>query len=152
MDLKNVFETDGDERAVSPVIGVILMVAITVILAAVIGAFVIGIGGDQETVPQASFSSSQENTADDADDVVIDISHESGESIPEDNVDVTVDGESADDFEDVTTDSFGDPISAGSTYTITDDDDDFDGDETIRVVWTSDDGGDSSILYDFEVR
>jgi flagellin-like protein len=32
----------GDERAVSPVIGVILMAAITVILAAVIGTFVLG--------------------------------------------------------------------------------------------------------------
>ncbi|MES3517670.1 MAG: type IV pilin N-terminal domain-containing protein, partial [Natronomonas sp.] len=36
MQLKNILTTDGDERAVSPVIGVILMVAITVILAAVI--------------------------------------------------------------------------------------------------------------------
>lgn len=35
-----------DERAVSPVIGVILMVAITVILAAVIAAFVLDIGDD----------------------------------------------------------------------------------------------------------
>jgi len=35
----------NDKRAVSPVIGVILMVAITVILAAVIGAFVFGMGG-----------------------------------------------------------------------------------------------------------
>lgn len=34
-----------DEEAVSPVIGVILMVAITVILAAVIAAFVFGMGG-----------------------------------------------------------------------------------------------------------
>jgi len=34
-----------DERAVSPVIGVILMVAITVIMAAIIGAFVYGYGG-----------------------------------------------------------------------------------------------------------
>jgi len=34
-----------EENAVSPVIGVILMVAITVILAAVIGAFVFGMGG-----------------------------------------------------------------------------------------------------------
>jgi len=32
------------DRAVSPVIGVILMVAITVILAAVIGTFVLGLG------------------------------------------------------------------------------------------------------------
>lgn len=36
-------ESDGT-RAVSPVIGVILMVAITVILAAVIGTFVLGLG------------------------------------------------------------------------------------------------------------
>lgn len=34
------------DKGVSPVIGVILMVAITVILAAVIGAFVISLGGD----------------------------------------------------------------------------------------------------------
>ena len=34
----------GDDRAVSPVIGVILMVAITVILAAVIATFVLDLG------------------------------------------------------------------------------------------------------------
>jgi flagellin-like protein len=44
------------ERGVSPVIGVILMVAITVILAAVIGAFVIGIGGTSQDVPQATIT------------------------------------------------------------------------------------------------
>lgn len=37
------------EEAVSPVIGVILMVAITVILAAVIAAFVFGMAGDIST-------------------------------------------------------------------------------------------------------
>lgn len=46
------------ERAVSPVIGVILMVAITVILAAVIGAFVLGLGDNLENSsgPSASLS------------------------------------------------------------------------------------------------
>jgi flagellin-like protein len=43
-----------NEMAVSPVIGVILMVAITVILAAVIAAFVFGIGGQQAAAPTAS--------------------------------------------------------------------------------------------------
>jgi flagellin-like protein len=53
MDLKQFFD---DEQAVSPVIGVILMVAITVILAAVIGTFVLGLGDQvQNTTPQASF-------------------------------------------------------------------------------------------------
>jgi flagellin-like protein len=51
---------DGaSNRAVSPVIGVILMVAITVILAAVIGAFVLEIGDQQETAPSTSFESDQ---------------------------------------------------------------------------------------------
>jgi len=46
---------DDEERAVSPVIGVILMVAITVILAAVIGAFVLQLGDSvSQTAPQAS--------------------------------------------------------------------------------------------------
>jgi flagellin-like protein len=44
-----------DDRAVSPVIGVILMVAITVILAAVIGTFVLGLGQNVQSTPQASF-------------------------------------------------------------------------------------------------
>jgi len=43
-----------NEEAVSPVIGVILMVAITVILAAVIAAFVFGLGGSQQAAPTAS--------------------------------------------------------------------------------------------------
>ncbi|WP_122088325.1 type IV pilin [Halalkalicoccus subterraneus] len=42
-----------DDRGVSPVIGVVLMVAITVILAAVIGAFVLGLGDGLGTNPQA---------------------------------------------------------------------------------------------------
>ncbi|QLK25105.1 type IV pilin N-terminal domain-containing protein [Natrinema zhouii] len=44
-----------DERAVSPVIGVILMVAITVILAAVIAAFVLDMGQGQSASPQAGY-------------------------------------------------------------------------------------------------
>ena len=45
-----------NEDAVSPVIGVILMVAITVILAAVIAAFVFGLGGQQVAAPTASIT------------------------------------------------------------------------------------------------
>ena len=48
-----------DERAVPPVIGVILMVAITVILAAVIAAFVLGFGADTDSAPQASWGASE---------------------------------------------------------------------------------------------
>ncbi|GAB3681759.1 hypothetical protein GCM10028857_06490 [Salinarchaeum chitinilyticum] len=55
-----------DDDAVSPVIGVILMVAITVILAAVIGAFVLGFGGGGPSAPTASWDSSEETTVNNA--------------------------------------------------------------------------------------
>lgn len=50
--------SSGEDRGVSPVIGVILMVAITVILAAVIGAFVLDLGGSLggSQAPSASVS------------------------------------------------------------------------------------------------
>jgi len=51
-----------DERGVSPVIGVILMVAITVILAAVIAAFVLDLGQGQSANAQAGMSF-DENTS-----------------------------------------------------------------------------------------
>jgi len=54
MDLKAFIQ---DDDAVSPVIGVILMVAITVILAAVIATFVLGLGDSlSNQAPQASFN------------------------------------------------------------------------------------------------
>ena len=50
-----------DERAVSPVIGVILMVAITVILAAVIAAFVLDMGQSQSSSASASVQFDNQN-------------------------------------------------------------------------------------------
>ena len=53
----------GNDRAVSPVIGVILMVAITVILAAVIGTFVLGLGDSVQQNVQAGATVSGDSTA-----------------------------------------------------------------------------------------
>jgi flagellin-like protein len=52
MNIKALF---NDDDAVSPVIGVILMVAITVILAAVIASFVLGLGDQNNPAPTADF-------------------------------------------------------------------------------------------------
>jgi len=51
------------KKGVSPVIGVILMVAITVILAAVIASFVFGMGSKVKSAPQASFMLEDNSTA-----------------------------------------------------------------------------------------
>ncbi len=53
-----------DEKGVSPVIGVILMVAITVILAAVIASFVFGMGTKTSVAPQVQLM------VEDADDAI----------------------------------------------------------------------------------
>ena len=51
-----------DERAVSPVVGVILMVAITVIMAAIIGAFVYGYGGSMTQMKDVSATARHQGT------------------------------------------------------------------------------------------
>ena len=66
------------EEAVSPVIGVILMVAITVILAAVIAAFVFNMGGSQEKAPTTSLSVSSNPDTQVAD---MKISHKGGDTL-----------------------------------------------------------------------
>jgi flagellin-like protein len=73
MQLKQLF---ADDDAVSPVIGVILMVAITVILAAVIASFVLGLGDSTTVSPQASLDSDY-----DSDTSNLTITHNSGDSV-----------------------------------------------------------------------
>jgi len=127
MDFQALF---GDDRAVSPVIGVILMVAITVILAAVIGTFVLGLGDQvQSTTPQASFGFDQSNVTfqtnapADAEAETMTITHESGTTISESNLKVTVGGATAFavDESDQTTDGVwdgSDDVSAGSSVRV----------------------------------
>ncbi|MCL9812576.1 type IV pilin [Natranaeroarchaeum aerophilus] len=173
MNIKNIFV---DDSAVSPVIGVILMVAITVILAAVIGAFVIGIGDDQSTVPQASWDFDQtteeiEFVSTESDAKTVTITHSTGTTIDESNLEITAEGETAwdSDGSGPAADTVGlwdgtGSVSAGQSVRVVGYDDTksdsetFDGDselltsgDTIRIVWTSDDGGDSSVLSDYEV-
>ena len=52
----------GSEDAVSPVIGVILMVAITVILAAVIAAFVFGMAGNVSKTRSVAVTATEQGT------------------------------------------------------------------------------------------
>lgn len=81
---------DSSDRAVSPVIGVILMVAITVILAAVVGTFVLDMGATVgDTAPRASLSV----TADASNDVV-NVSHQGGDPLNSGDTRVTISNDS----------------------------------------------------------
>jgi len=83
-----------DDDAVSPVIGVILMVAITVILAAVIASFVLGLGDQADNVqPTASFSFDYDQSNGN-----LTVTHDSGESIPAEDLVTRGDGINASEF------------------------------------------------------
>jgi flagellin-like protein len=153
-----------DDDAVSPVIGVILMVAITVILAAVIGTFVLGLGDQvSNTSPTASFTFDYNNDTSSPGDT-LDVTHDGGDKIPASQINASVNGAEDGSGGSVSFGTsasngnlFGDTgdVSAGSTYTI-DNTDFWDGSaepsklnlarSTVRVVWSSSNGDDTATL------
>ncbi|WP_255151271.1 type IV pilin [Halorarius halobius] len=143
MQLKNLIT---DEDAVSPVIGVILMVAITVILAAVIGTFVLGLGDQvQSSAPNANFEFTYEQ---DTSPPGITITHTGGQDVDADNV--IIQGAS-DDSDNADTNSYtgwsDSTISTGSAW-----DGSVDSSvDTVRVVWESPSGGTSNTIGESEV-
>jgi flagellin-like protein len=146
-----------DEEAVSPVIGVILMVAVTVILSAVVGTFALGLGESQDTAPQSSWET--DYTSGSPDELIL--THQSGDPMDPDRLSIAVSGASCsgvatlDSPKNLGTDySVTDPVSAGSSVTV-------DGSElcggndidlsgaTVRLVWEdpdTDDQADSAVL------
>lgn len=146
---KTVQRLRSDESGVSPVIGVILMVAITVILAAVIAAFVLGFGADQESAPQASFSGSFDTDGDGN----VTISHTGGAAIEEDRLSVNAlhqNGSSIDGFSQSDAEFPGvDEMRAGDRIQISIDGYSFTRNDQIEIVWEGDDT--SSVLYTYTI-
>ncbi|WP_277555764.1 type IV pilin N-terminal domain-containing protein [Halobaculum limi] len=155
MQISNLFT--GDDRAVSPVIGVILMVAITVILAAVIGSFVLGLGNSvQQTAPNANFDFDFEEQANTTGDAAIEYNvtatHTGGDSLTSDNtgnLSLTAPGVSV-----FAADSQF-PFTAGSSLNITNasvsSSELPSAGETVRVIWTSQNGGSSQALAEDQI-
>ncbi|PSQ31132.1 type IV pilin [Halobacteriales archaeon QS_9_67_15] len=145
----------ADDDAVSPVIGVILMVAITVILAAVIATFVLGLGDQvSNTAPQASFSFEWDGPS--GGDGPLTVTHDGGETIQAQNLylrgDVGDNANSADDLDQTwDTDEYeGDvggssEVQAGMSIEI----DGVGSDGEISLVWQSSAGDSSSTLKEW---
>jgi flagellin-like protein len=145
---------------VSPVIGVILMVAITVILAAVIGTFVLGLGDQvSESAPQAQFTFEYDGADH------INITHDGGDAIEAGNINITssVDlkvGDTGDgnynpstaagsvNLGDTSEFNADDTISAGDTIYVLGNSD-FAG-NTVRVVWSSPNSDKTATIGQFE--
>jgi flagellin-like protein len=145
-----------DDRAVSPVIGVILMVAITVILAAVIGTFVLGLGDQvSQTTPSASFGFDYDRSSNDT----LTISHNGGDTVDANNLNVAISGvnTSINDQYSWSSDLGGanGDVTAGSSVTV--DGGNVNGNQaldisngTVSVVWQSSEGDSSATLGRFE--
>ncbi|MDZ5812732.1 type IV pilin N-terminal domain-containing protein [Halorubrum sp. AD140] len=119
---------NSDDRAVSPVIGVILMVAITVILAAVIGTFVLGLGdslGDSQPSAQISV-----DVSDDAGNGTFEFSHDGGDPIESGDLELRI-GDGSDELSNSS--QFSDRFSVGDTVSGTFSGDGGDGPSDIRV-------------------
>lgn len=148
MQIKELIE---DQDAVSPVIGVILMVAITVILAAVIGTFVLGLGDQvQNTSPSASFSFDftegtggsgcglQQGTATNG---VLDVTHDGGDKIDTTQATLEIVDDSGNSGSWSACGGPDSKVSAGDTASPA-----IDSDDVIRVTWTGSGGGKSATL------
>jgi flagellin-like protein len=139
MNIKNIF---ADEDAVSPVIGVILMVAITVILAAVIGTFVLGLGDQvQNNAPQATFSFDYEGSG--SGPYTVTATHDGGDTFNDENTQSLV-LQSVDAGGSTVSSAFtvGSGVSAGTSQDISN----IGGGEDVRIIWTSANGGNTATV------
>ena len=157
MKLKKLFEDDG---AVSPVIGVILMVAITVILAAVIGTFVLGLGDRvSEASPNAQFSFEYHDGGQN----YVNITHDGGDAVNTEQLKVAVGPWTVWTASDNTNStgftgardhwSSNDKISAGNEVTLQDGNggDSFDDGEAVKVIWTASGSDKTAVIGESEV-
>jgi flagellin-like protein len=150
MKLKQLLD---DDDAVSPVIGVILMVAITVILAAVIATFVLGLGEQvSQTSPNTSFSFDFENDSTatgsgvgSGNDAVVTVTHSGGPNIAAERLSIAGDQTAAwtDPASGFTS---GDEVSAGDSIDV-----DVNLGDRVSVVWENEEGTESSTLQRFDV-
>jgi len=127
----------SDDGAVSPVVGVILMVAITVLLAATAATFFLDFGSGNlgENAPQAAFSFDYDAGSPDS----LTIEHRSGDSIRAESLYITVSGASGHNGQHEFTSLDGAPadssqISAGSRVTFSEPSLDL-SDATVTLNW-----------------
>lgn len=80
----------ADDRAATPVIGIILMVMVTVMLAAVVGSFALGLASFVDTGAPAADLQFEHDPADGGNLTIV---HVNGESIPERQLEFEVDGD-----------------------------------------------------------
>jgi flagellin-like protein len=119
------------DDAVSPVIGVILMIAITVVLGAIVAGFALGLEErETDTAPSAEF----EFEYDGSDQLTI--THANGKEIPEDTISITGHGDGPETVDWTGDGDTDEEFGAGTSVTV----DNVASDDTVRIVWESENG------------
>jgi flagellin-like protein len=136
----------ADEEAVSPVIGVILMVAVTVILAAVIGAFALGFSENESITPQVTFDYTYDSEAG-SNAGELTVRHFAGDTFESDRVRLRGTGLKSSDLGETWTEldssiSSNTDVRTGSRITVGVTDREFEA----ELIWESDDGEESSVI------
>jgi len=141
-----------DEAAVSSVIAVVLMVALTIVLAASVGVFVLGIGQEatnQAQTPNVKYATEYVNESGNG---TLSISVKGGDTVKAENLEVILNGETAwksgryeNNFN--ADNGWNGEIKSGDTLTIDENGNDlFDDGDRLMIVWKN--GDTSTILLD----
>lgn len=120
-----------DQRAVSPVLGVALLIAITVILAGVIGFVVLGVQAGNADGPSVSLEFQQNGTT-------VTMVHKGGDPVEASNVE----------FRGAATGSPSTDLTAGTEVTVGT----FSSDDVIRVVWMDPSSDREVLLAEYTVE
>lgn len=134
----------ADDRAISPVVGVALLIGITVILAAVIGGVVLGIGVGPTEAPSAQLNAQLDSSSS-----TYLIEHNGGEPLEQDEVIVRVAG---------TDENLNGDFTAGNTLNMSDGTG-FDSTpttpssgDTVTIIWQDPEGDSETVISEFEVE
>ncbi len=122
-----------EDRAVSPVVGVALLIAITVILAAVIGGVVLGLGTGGADTPQAQLNA-QYDVSDPGN---VTINHNGGSPLPAGQV--TVMDQSNNNV------TLTDDLTAGNSFET----DELETSDDITVIWNDPNSSSETVIAEF---
>jgi len=157
-----------EEQAVSQVVGVVLMVGITVLLAATAGSFFLGLTNDKQTTsPRVAITTDYDTSSASPPAESLKLTHESGDTVQADRVEVVVKGAAV---SGATVDerytwaelaSGSDEVAAGMSVEVTKNTLKAPGDPsvaygqlslrdaTVKVIWTNPDDGQTFVLGDW---
>lgn len=143
-----------EDDAVSPVVGVVLLVAVTLILAAVLAAFVLGVGLDQGAPPETSFDYQYDNETGNES---LALRVRDGGSFDSDNVIFQFEGVNLDDddkntWTDAALESESFTVRPGDIVHLNDStilDGGFQNADSVDVIWRTDDEEQSYVIYNW---